>query len=287
MKTVHMGVPLVMERLVLPTIQKMLDDVELDTIRWTTELNRFTDFGPLPTNPKEIPEVTATHQVTHLRDRDQAVQSGEYAFVQDAFPPMRDDLAAQGFVDPSGVFVTFCVVPVGLVYHQSVQNPPRSWAELADPTWRGRVITFDMGVIHTLLGVGMRDFLGEDTQAFVESIGYHGNPVNVNYMIDSGQADVAIMPLPFGTASRRGNVLLQWPEDGAFVVPNVLAFKRDPDPRAIEVGSYLLSEGVQKMMSSLGLIPVHPSAELPKQVAENNLNLRWPGWDAFIQALNN
>jgi hypothetical protein len=283
---VHMGVPLVLERIVLPTIQEMLGDVELETIRWTADLDRFTDFGGLPLEADDAPEVIATHQVTHLRDRTRAAESGAYGDMRSVFPAMREDLTQLGFEDRTGVFVTFCVVPVVLVHHKSIENPPRSWADLVKPEWEGRVITFDMGVIHTLLGVGLRPILGERTETFVESIGYKGNPVNVNYEIDSGQADAAIMPLPFGKASRQGNVVLQWPEDGAFVVPNVLAFKKDPDPRAVEVGRYLLSDPVQSMMSNLGLIPVSPNAELPRQVAESGLNLRWNGWDQFVEALN-
>jgi ABC-type Fe3+ transport system substrate-binding protein len=286
MSKAHMGVPLVLERIVLPTIQEMLGDVEMETIRWTADLNRFTDFGPLPVPPEKVPEVIATHQVTHLRDRDRAAESGAYANMSGVFAPMRDELAQKGFDDPTGAFVTFCVVPVGLVHHKSIKNPPKTWTDLAKPEWRGRVITFDMGVIHTLLTVGFRPILGDQTEEFVENIGYHGNPVNVNYEIDSGQADVAIMPLPFGKASRQGNVALQWPEDGAFVVPNVMAFKKDPDPKAIEVGQYLLSDPVQSMMSSLGLIPVNPNADLPPQVEASGLNLRWDGWDAFVEALN-
>lgn len=286
MNKVHMGVPLVMERLIFPTITEMLDGVELETIRWIAELNRFTDFGPLPLDEKEIYEVMVTHQVSHLRDRNRIAESGSYANLRDSFPAMRSDLVERGFEEPSGYFVVFCLVPVVIIHHAAIKEPPRSWKELAEPQWKGRVITFDMTVIHRLLGIGMKEIIGDRTEEFMESIGFHGAPINVNHEVDSGQADVAIMPLPFARTSRQGNVRMLWPEDGAFVVPNVITFKKNPDQRAIDIGKYLLSDKVQRMMNSLGLIPVNPNADLPVQVTENNLNLRWHNWSEFIKALN-
>lgn len=287
MNKVHLGVPLVMERLVLSTITDMLDGAELETIRWTTELNRFTDFGPLALDENDIPELMVTHQISHLRDRDRIAESGSYANLRENFPAMRNDLEERGFEESSGYFVVFCLVPVVMIHHASVQEPPRSWKELAQPQWKGRVITFDMGVVHNLMKIGMREIIGDRADEFVESIGYQGNPVNVNHAVDSGQADVAIVPLPFAKTSRKGNIRLQWPEDGAFVIPNVMAFKKNPDQRAIDVAAYLLSDNVQRMMSSLGLIPVNQNVDLPVQVAENNLNLLWHDWDEFIRTLNN
>lgn len=287
MNKVYIGVPLVMERLVLPTIKTILGDVEAETIRWTVDLNRFTGLDPLPLAESDIFELIATHHVSHLQDRDRIAVSGNYACIRDAFPPMREELATQGFDDPTGYFVTFSLVPVTIIYNSSLQSPPRSWEELAEPRWQGRVVTFDGEVIYKLLKIGMGDIIGDRTEEFVESVLYSGNPVNVNHEIDSGRADVGIMPLPFATASRQGNVRLQWPEEGAFVVPNIMAFKKNPDQRAIDIGKYLLSDGVQRMMSSLGVIPVNPSVQLPEQVVVNKpMNLRWNGWAGFIEALN-
>ncbi len=264
----------------------MLGDISVETTRLTTDLNRFTDVGPVPVVASEAPELMATHQVSHLRDHGRALQSGVYARSTEMLPSVRTELARLGMEDPTGLFTVFCLVPVGIIHHKDVRDPPRSWSELAAPRWAGTVTTFDMNTIYALLRIGMRDILGRGADAFIESMHFRGTPMNVNHMVDAGEVEVAVMPLPFGQASRQGNVRFQWPEEGALVVPNVLLLKALPDPRAVETGRYLLSEGVQRMMGPLGLIPVHPGVAMPRLVEKHNLQIRWSGWPTFVERLN-
>lgn len=285
MSKIHMGLPLVLERVALPTIRNMAGSMALETIRWTKEMNRFTEIGPLPTRPNDLFELMATHQVSHLRGHPIAHKSGLYADMSGEFPKMRDELSERGFGDETGLFTLFCLVPVGIAYHVRVQDPPRSWEDLAHPRWRGSIATFDLDVIYTLLRVGMRQMMGDRADPFVESILYAGTPANVNHAVDTGRVDVAVMPLPFGRASRQGNVRFHWPEDGAFVVPNVLLYKQQADERAIDVGRFLLSDRTQGMMAALGLIPVAPTAPMPLEALEHDLRLRWEGWQPFLHAL--
>jgi ABC-type Fe3+ transport system substrate-binding protein len=233
-----------------------------------------------------MPELTATHQIPNMRNRDRIISSGSYTALKDVLPEMREDLKEKGLDDASGYFTPLCFGPLLLIYNKSVKSPPSSWEDLLDERWQGRIMAADSNVQFNLLKANLRPIIGERTGPFLDNLVYHGNPVNVNYEVDAGNVAIGITALPFARSSRKGNISLCWPREGAFCIPHILIFKKRAHKDAMEVGRYLLSDEVQGLISGTGLIPVNPNVPLPEQVIENDLNLYWMGWDQFVKALN-
>ena len=286
MKHILLDLPMPLVRLVMPGIQGLLTETGIITTKRTSHSSRSHEGDPLPLQGENIPELAETHQIPDLRNRDLIASSGSYETLKGVLPEMRKDLKAKGLDEPGGYFRPMLFGPMLLIYNNSVSPPPSSWEDLLDERWQGRIMAADSNVQFNLLQVNLRPIIGERTGPFLESLVYHGNPVNVNYEVDAGNVDIGIAVLPFARSSRKGNISLCWPREGAFCIPHVLILKKGAHKDAMEVGRYLLSDKVQGLVSGAGLIPVNPNVPLPEQVIENELNLSWMGWDQFVKALN-
>lgn len=286
MKHILLDLPMPLVRLVMPGIRGLLTETGIITTKRTSHSSISHEGDPLPLQGENIPELAETHQIPDLRNRDRIASSGSYETLKGVLPEMRKDLKAKGLDEPGGYFTPMLFGPMLLIYNNSVSPPPSSWEDLLDERWQGRIMAADSNVQFNLLQANLRPIIGERTGPFLDSLVYHGNPVNVNYEVDAGNVDIGIAVLPFARSSRKGNISFCWPREGAFCIPHVLIFKREAHKDALEVGRYLLSDKVQGLVSGAGLIPVNPNVPLPEQVVENGLNLSWMGWDQFVKALN-
>lgn len=286
MKHILLDLPLPLVRLVMPGIQGLVTETKIITIKKASHRSRFHKDDPLPLQGENVPELAVIHQIPTIRSRDRIASSGSYAALKSILPEMREDLKGKGLDDPSGYFTPLCFGPLLLIYNNSIEYPPSSWEDLLDERWQGRIMAADSNVHFNLLKANLRRIMGKRTGPFLDSLVYHGNPVNVNYEVDAGDMVIGITALPFARSSRKGNISFCWPEEGAFCIPHVLIFKKGAHKDAIEVGKYLLSDEVQGLISGAGLIPVSPNVPLPEPVIENKLNLYWMGWDQFVKALN-
>ena len=286
MKHILLDLPMALIRLLMPRIQGLLTETKIVTASRTSHRSRFQEDAPLPLQGENIPELAVTHQVSALKNRDRIASSGSYEVLKGVLPEMREDLKEKGLDDPSGCFTSLCFGPLLPIHNNSIKSPPSSWEDLLDERWQGKIVAADSNVQFELLKANLRRIIGERTGPFLESLVYQGNPVNVNYEVDAGNMAIGITVLPFARSSRKGNISLCWPREGAFCIPHVLILKKGAHKDAIEVCKYLLSDEVQGLISGTGLIPVSPNVALPKEVMENELNLYWMGWDQLVKALN-
>jgi ABC-type Fe3+ transport system substrate-binding protein len=243
--------------------------------------------SPLPMNIDAVPDLVITHQISIMKNRDSMIKSGNYECLQELFPEMRSDLKQLGFDDPTGYFKVICVVPLVFIYRRSLENPPKSWADLTSERWQGRIAASSPDILVKLLRFYAKSILGEEAHRLIANVVFDGIPIDTNLKVDRGEIDIGIVPLPFTRASREKNISMCWPEEGAINLPQVIIHKSGSFIKTYKISEFLLSEEVQRYISETGMIiPVHPDVPLPPEVEENGLNLYWKGWDWFLNGLN-
>lgn len=286
MKQIVLDLPMPLARSVMGEVQSLLTETETVSAHGGCQTTRFDEGDPLPLVGDNIPELAVTHHTSNLKNRDRFAASGLYETMIDCLPEMREDLRTLKLDENGGCLIPYLIGPLLPIYNKSIESPPTSWEDLLDERWQGRITIADSNVHFNLLRANLGPIFGKKLEPFLDSLVYQGNPVNVNYEVDAGNADIGITALPFARSSRKGNISLCWPLEGALCIQQVLIIKKDAHKDALKVAKFLLSEKVQRLASDAGLIPVNPNVPLPDTVVESDLNLYWMGWDRFVQALN-
>jgi hypothetical protein len=281
MRNIDLEIPLPVARVLLPKIQGLAMGMKVTVRKLQQE-----EHDPLPTEVGDIPELALTHQISILKNRDAMIASGEYEAPGERLPRMRHDLERLGFDEPRGYFKVMCLVPILLVYNRWISNPPESWADLIDARWRGRIGAASPHLFRKVVRFYMEKLVGNDAQHLLENINYNGVHIDTNLAVDNGQLDIGIVPLPFARASRKKNACMRWLQEGSLCIPVVIIHKKGIRDDTLNISQYLLSDEVQRHISEVGMIPVNPSAPLPRELVENELNLFWKGWDWFIAGIN-
>lgn len=230
MNIIDVGLPVSVSRMLVQKIQTMVPK-EIVSVRRIQE----TEVDPLSTIKDEIPDLTTTHQISIMKNRDQMASSGHYTSQKELVPGMREDVAAKGFIDSSGLFTLVCVVPVVIIYNRQIDNPPSSWQDLLDPRWIGRINAPSPIILQKLMKFYAESLLGEKAETLFKSIVLDGLPIDVNKKVNEGIFDIGIVSLPFSRASRDQNVTLCWPKEGAFALPQVLIQKDGASKEALMV----------------------------------------------------
>jgi hypothetical protein len=282
MSKIAVELPVSVLRTLIPRIQELANGMEVEVMRLQTE-----EHPPLPPDIESVPEFVTAHQLTLSGNRDAMIASGNYENLNGLLPEMRPDLKELGFDDPTGYLKTICVVPIIIGYHRSVENPPASWADLADERWRGRISVAAPNILTRLMRFYAYSLFGDKAMQLMANVVPEGLPIDVNLKVDSGAADIGILPLPFTRGSRENNLVTCWPEEGALSISQVLVHKKGSFEATRKISEFLLSDEVQRYMSETGmLVPVNPNAPLPPEVVENGLNFYWKGWDWFLKGIN-
>ena len=278
---IDVGLPISVARVLTPRIEELAKGMK--TQAWRVQQQ---EQAPLSSDFAKVPEWITTHQLSIIERRDEIIASGNYECLKDRLPAMRSDLDLLGFDEPTGYMKPICIVPIVMIHSREVKDPPTSWADLLDERWKGRITTSAPDILVKLLTFYANALFGENAERLVANIVFDGIPIDTNLHVDNGEADVGIIPLPFARASRKGNVFMRWPEEGALSIPHVVIHKKGSFEDTRALSEFLLSEDVQRYMSETGmLMPVHPGVPLPPEVEQNNLNLYWKGWDWFLEGL--
>jgi len=282
MTKIDIGLPISVARMIIQRIQGMVPPDSL-IIRRVQQKEQ----EPHSCIETEIPEITATHQISIMKDRNRMMASGYYESCSKVLPQMRKDVAQRGLDDSDGLFTPVCFVPLVIIYNRTIDHPPRSWQDLCDSRWRGKIAVPSPDILQKLVKFYAKDLLGSKAEGLFSNVVFEGLPVDVNQKVDDGSFDIGVVSLPFSRSSRRGNISLCWPEEGALLLPEVLIHKRGAGGDLLKVSEYLLSLDVQHYFSDIGvMVPVHPDAPLPFEVTEHAMNFYWKGWDWFIAGIN-
>ncbi|NOZ95680.1 MAG: extracellular solute-binding protein [Acidobacteria bacterium] len=199
-----------------------------------------------------------------------------------------DSPAAEGipatFRDPEGYWTGFSARLRVLIVNDAVEKPPRSVLDLADRTWRGKVVlanplfgttTSHMAALFVRLGdAEARGFLDRLKANGVRLTTSNGESAD---QVAAGQAGVSLVDSDDAiNRVRRGDPIRMIVPDqepgglGCFVVPNaVVLIHGGPHPDAARrLADYLLSPDTERRLAEADCaqIPLHAGVPVPKDV---------------------
>lgn len=172
------------------------------------------------------------------------------------YVPARALRVDRGLVDPDGAWITVRRSLVVLGVRDDVAAPPTSFAELAEPRWRGQVSAGDplaSGTMFTWLTFLAAGEGGWDLVDRIEQNGLvaAGGGSAVRERVDSGERPVGVLLLENLLAAESTRARVVFPTDGAVVVPGPVAIPTScKNPRAAEqIVDLLLSPDGQALLT--------------------------------------
>ncbi|MGX9367300.1 ABC transporter substrate-binding protein [Desulfoplanes sp. PS50] len=180
--------------------------------------------------------------------------------------PVSRFIFSTGLVDESWLIKPVYIMPLIIFYNTSLNNPPRSWSELMEERFRGRILCTDEKTPPAVLlkNVYRDHFQGRGRTFVEEDVHYRGLPIDVNMAVGKGEYDIGVMPVSFARFSRNNRAAFIWPEEGAIPLMQMMIMKKGCDDECRRAAEYLLSPGVQEVFSrQAGFVPVSPATALP------------------------
>ena len=246
------------------------------------ELNYFSKVLENPVK-EELPELIVTLQPEILNYFEREEVRKHYINISDELPKLRSDLKGKS-MDSTQAFVTpLLYAPIIMLVNKEVKNPPKTWKDLLDKRFHGRVLAPNTHTpVSKAFNFLIKDIAGkENTDQFFEMMKYSGLPFDVITGVNKGYYDVGLLPLPFARYNMGKNLETIIPKEGAFVLPEMLFLRKNASPQTLEVAQNLFGKNIQRFFSQLGaLIPVIEEIPLPIEI-KTEMNFYWKGWDWY------
>jgi len=235
----------------------------------------------------DMPDLTVGH-VDDFADLPPGFLAEHFKSVPSRFP-IRKELADKGWTDHSGYFHPFVVIPFAIFYNQNIlkgNDIPQSWADLLDDRWTGKILMPDeFRIVSLVVKAFMNADFPDRLNAMKTNFVHQGSPMEVITAVDDGRYPIGITNIAFARISKQKNTRIIWPSDGLFCMPQVMVWgQKAPDP-LFEIGDFLMSPKIQNYLSLQSFVPAAPDIPMHELVTDNQCNLRWNGWDAFLAAL--
>lgn len=199
-------------------------------------------------------------------------------------------LAAMGISDPDGNYSMLAMnLLVLVVDHTRLGDRPvpLTWAELLDPVYVKSIAirgNRDGTFCETLLLALHKDFGADGLAHLGRNVAWGWHPSQMVKAAGSGREDtpaISVMPLFFAnTISRRDQVSIVWPGDGALVSPVTMLVKADKREELRELIAFLNGPEVAGICAGAAFPALHPEVDnrLP-----DNATFKWIGWDYVKQ----
>ena len=252
------------------------------------ELKYFADIFKNPVK-EELPELIVTLQPNILKYFEKDEVRKHYVDFNNDFPILREDLDTLNLNSTMSFVKPLLYTPIIMLVNKDVKNPPKSWKELLDSRFNGKVLAPDAQTpVSIAFDFIMRDIAdGDNTSEFFNEMKYSGLPFDVITGVNKGYYDVGILPLPFARYNMGKNLETLIPEEGAIVLPEMMFIRKDASPETIEVAKDLFGKNIQRFFSQLGaLIPVIEEIPLPAEIKQE-MNLYWKSWDWYKELIIN
>jgi len=221
----------------------------------------------------------------------EVIEGGAFRTAQPG--PVPPAVAAAGLVDPLGVVALYALAPFVFLVDQRRLNgrrPPRTWAELLEPEWRGEIVVggwkrpdqmryhsfnkFLLLALHQEAGTAGVARFAANVAALVHS-------VEMPRLAGSGSSLGSVYVLPWSLADicpRRQVTEVIWPEDGALAYPLWLVAKAAAAERLAPVTRFLFGARLGRYLNHNrypALSPLAPAGLPP------GAPLKWPGWEVI------
>ena len=203
--------------------------------------------------------------------------------------PLRKELVKAGFTDPRGFFHPFVIIPFTMFYNQNLlaeKDLPRNWEDLLDVRWQQQILMPDeYRMVSKIIRTFMQAHYPDRFAAFQQNVIHQGAPIDVVNNVDQAVYPLGITNIAFARISRQKNTRLIFPQDGLFCMPQVMVWSKKADERLLEIGDFLMSRQVQEYLALQAFVPASPEATIPELLAENNVTLRWEGWEHYLSVI--
>jgi ABC-type Fe3+ transport system substrate-binding protein len=193
--------------------------------------------------------------------------------------------------DPDGHYGLLAVVPAVFLVDRTQlaegEEPPRSWAELLEPRFEGKIAmpVGDFDLFNGILLTIYKNFGPEGVEAVGRNLleGMHPSQAAGRFAPKGGKGPlVSVIPFFFSKMAQfNPDAEIVWPTDGAIVSPIFMLLKSDAPDEAKQLADFFASKEVGEILSHRGLFPsCHP--EVVNQVPEfpsGSAPFMWLGWD--------
>lgn len=189
---------------------------------------------------------------------------------------LNPQLPTERILDKSWILKPIFIMPIVIFYNAQMQDPPRSWEDLLDKKYQGRIATTNEATppVYLLKRFFKNTYGAQGTELVEKHITYLGPPIDVNRAITNKEYDIGIASLSFAMLSNNKISKLCWPKEGALYLTQTILLKKGYSDDSKKIADYLLSYETQKMFSDgAAFIPVRVDVEAPKLYIDNNQKL--------------
>lgn len=187
--------------------------------------------------------------------------------------------------DPKGDYSMLAVVPAVFLVNQNELNGrkfPKTWEDLLSPEFERSISlpVSDFDLFNAIMLNIYKRFGEEGVRKLGKSLTQNLHPAQMvkSDRMKINKPTVTIMPYFFTKMTKPGGELVpQWPEDGAIISPIFMLTKTDKEKELRDITDLFASEKVGEILSHQGLFPsVHPAIDnrIPKEQ-----KYMWLGWD--------
>ncbi|MBB6454602.1 iron(III) transport system substrate-binding protein [Salirhabdus euzebyi] len=187
----------------------------------------------------------------------------------DSFEPYKtaeDEAIPADFKSPTNVWTGFSALPMVIMYNQDMvsdADAPKSWGDLLDPKWTGKIAYTDpskSGSSYTQLATMLTAYNGDGSEGwdFVKDFvaNLDGTILSSSSMVPKGVADgefpvgLTLEEAAYRYIAGGAAVGVHYPEEGTSAVPDGVALIKGAknDANAKEFIDFLVSKDVQEMI---------------------------------------
>jgi len=288
MKKIFIFVPVNIGRNLESLLKRKAPNTEFITP--ASSLEELKYFSRVLENPieEDLPELIVTLQPDILKYFENEKLKNIYSFANIETPSLRMDLKNKNLDINEEHIKALLYIPIIMLVNKDLKNPPKSWANLLDERFHGKVLAPDANTpVSRAFNFLMNDISsGVNTNNFFDKMKYSGLPFDVITGVNKGFYDIGLLPLPFARYNMGKNLSTIIPEEGAIVLPEMIFIKKNASAEALEIANNLFGKNIQRFFSQLGaLIPVIENIPIPSEI-KNNLNFYWKGWTWYRDLAN-
>lgn len=198
----------------------------------------------------------------------------------------------KNFIDEKGVFIPICFVPLIMFYNKknvAKSLLSNSWADLSDSKLNVIFPYEDIPISRVVLA-NLKNKLGTEFENFKKNITFGNSPIDVIHAVANGQYDMGISNLYFFMMSKMNqeeNIEINWPKEGLMPLPQVLAFKKDVNPKLYRFIELLTTGEIQNFLGEQGFWPIIEDTPSYGCSPENEWINSWDNWDGFFKRIQN